>query len=159
MRFCAGQSRTELALFAGLRAARGTTNRQRFFLGDFHAYTMHGNSARRWSILTILQSLKGSSSLQRLAGQLRKFWRSAFAIARISHSIFLRVGPCSINRPRTQKDLTPCLGALLDSEPVRQSELPAPAYKPYTEEPSASVYKPYAETPASEPRYEPYKRI
>ncbi len=56
MRFCAGQTGTELALFAGLRAARGATNRQRFLLCDFHAYTMHGNSPRIWSIVTIAQS-------------------------------------------------------------------------------------------------------
>jgi hypothetical protein len=32
----------EAALFARLRAARGTTHRRRFLLCDFHAYTMHG---------------------------------------------------------------------------------------------------------------------
>jgi hypothetical protein len=42
MRFCPGQASAEFALFARLRAARGTTHRQRFLLCDFHAYTMHG---------------------------------------------------------------------------------------------------------------------
>lgn len=60
MRFCAGQAGTEFALFAGLRAARGTTNRQRFLLCDFHAYTMHGDPPIRWSIVTIAQSLRGA---------------------------------------------------------------------------------------------------
>ncbi|SPF42503.1 hypothetical protein SBA1_460100 [Candidatus Sulfotelmatobacter kueseliae] len=44
MRVCSGQTRAEFALFARLRATRGTTNRQRFLLCDFHAYTMRGNS-------------------------------------------------------------------------------------------------------------------
>ena len=60
MRFCARQAGTELALFARLRTARGATNRQRFLLCDFHAYTMHGNWPTRWSIVTIPQSLRGS---------------------------------------------------------------------------------------------------
>jgi hypothetical protein len=59
MRFCAGQSGAELALFADFRAARRATNRQRFLLCDFHAYTMHGNSPTKWSILTIAQSFEG----------------------------------------------------------------------------------------------------
>jgi hypothetical protein len=58
--FCARQPGTKFALFARLRAARGTTNRQRFFLRDFHAYTMHGNPPERWSIVTILKSLERS---------------------------------------------------------------------------------------------------
>ena len=56
MRFCSGQPRAELALFARLRATRGTTNRQRFLLCDFHAYTMRDNLLIRWSIVTIAQA-------------------------------------------------------------------------------------------------------
>jgi len=56
MRFCSGETRAEFALFAPLRATGGTTNRQRFLLRDFHAYTMRGNLPIRWSILTIAQS-------------------------------------------------------------------------------------------------------
>jgi hypothetical protein len=77
MRFCARQAGTELALFAGLRAARGATNRQRFLLCDFHPYTMHGNSPERWSIVTILQSLERSMiSIREGARQRRRFWRT-----------------------------------------------------------------------------------
>jgi len=56
MWFCAGQAGTQLALFARLSTARGTTNRQRFLLRDFHAYTMRGCSPTKWSIVTITQS-------------------------------------------------------------------------------------------------------
>jgi hypothetical protein len=56
MRICSGQTRAEFALFARLRATGGTTDRQRFFLCDFHAYTMRGNSPIRWSIVTIARS-------------------------------------------------------------------------------------------------------
>ena len=61
MRFCAGQAGTEFAFFAGLRAAGGTTNRERFLMCDFHAYTMHANSPTRWSIVTIAQSSSSAS--------------------------------------------------------------------------------------------------
>jgi hypothetical protein len=53
MRVCSGQAGAELALFPEFRATRGTTNRQRFFLFNFHAYTMRDKSSTRWSIVTI----------------------------------------------------------------------------------------------------------
>jgi hypothetical protein len=56
MRFCSGLASAELALFARLRTARGTTHRQRFVLCDFHDYTMRGRSRTRWSIVTIARS-------------------------------------------------------------------------------------------------------
>jgi hypothetical protein len=58
MRFRSGQSRTEFALFARLRAAGWTMNRQRFFLCDLHAYTMRGCAPTRWSIVIIARSCR-----------------------------------------------------------------------------------------------------
>jgi hypothetical protein len=53
-----GQASADLAFFPWLRPARGTTNRQRFLLCDFHAYTMRGCSRTRWSIVTIVRSYR-----------------------------------------------------------------------------------------------------
>jgi hypothetical protein len=87
MGFCTGQAGTELTPFAGLRAACGTTNRQRFFLRDFHAYTMHGSSPERWSIMTILQSLERSMiSIARVQGSSGSSGAMRLPIARLSHS-------------------------------------------------------------------------
>jgi hypothetical protein len=104
MRFCAGQAGTEFTLFARLCAACGTTNRQRFFLRDFHAYTLHGISPERWSIVTILQSLERSMiSIREGAKRRRKFWRNACSDSRGSlNRLFLRSDPCPIDWPRTQ---------------------------------------------------------
>lgn len=64
----------------------------------------------------------------------------------------------SVNQ--SAKEPVPGAGALLESEPVQQRELPSPAYKPYTEEPTVPDYRPYSEKPAlSETPYEPYKGI
>jgi hypothetical protein len=62
MRFGAGQSRTEFALFAPFRSACRTTYAQsllRFVFFGFHGYTLHGCSPIRWSILTIAKSQAG----------------------------------------------------------------------------------------------------
>lgn len=56
MWFCPGQARADLAFFARLRPACGTTNRQRVLLRDFHAYTMRGFLPTKWSIVTIAQT-------------------------------------------------------------------------------------------------------
>jgi len=56
MGFGSGQASAELALFPWLRAAGGTTNRQRFFLCDFHFCTMRGCAPTNWSIVTIARS-------------------------------------------------------------------------------------------------------
>jgi hypothetical protein len=68
MRFCSWQSSAELALFARLRTASGTTNRQRFLLSDFHDYTMRGRSQTRWSIVTIARSYRRGIIFARKSG-------------------------------------------------------------------------------------------
>jgi hypothetical protein len=79
MWFCAGQAGTQFALFARLSTARWTTNRQRFLLRDFHAYTMRGCSPAKWSIVTITQSFaRRMISLEKGQGQRCKLWRHCF---------------------------------------------------------------------------------
>ena len=60
MRVCAGQTSAKLALLARLRATRGTTHRQRLFLGDFHGDIMQRRGWKEWSILTSARKMDQS---------------------------------------------------------------------------------------------------
>src|SRR5579872_3178981 len=75
MRVCSRQASAEFALFSRLRAARGTTHRQRFLLCDFHAYTMHGCSPTRWSIVTIAESSVRRIIILESVWPALEFWR------------------------------------------------------------------------------------
>lgn len=106
MRFCSGQSSAEFALFTRLRTARGTTNRERFLLCDFHFYTMHRNLRTRWSIVTIAGSrLRRIISPRRVEGQRLKLQRQCTDGGRISPLNFFSGAPCSINWLRTEINL------------------------------------------------------
>ena len=107
MRFCAGEAGTELALFTGLRAARGTTNRQRFLLCNFHPYTMHANSPTRWSIVTIAQS---SSRRIMIVGEVEDGSGGRGSSASVDSSVFPRslfLGAISCSNNRSKSQINP----------------------------------------------------
>jgi hypothetical protein len=166
MRFCSGQACAEFALFARLCATRGTTNRQRFLLCDFHAYTMRGNSPIRWSIVTISQSsARRIISVERVGDQRWNLRRQCNPMtAAFSLGPFSRSDPMSQQfAPNANQSPEPPrthAGATLESERVKQPPLPEPPYEPYAEKPAMPnlPYKPYAEKPKlPESPYEPYK--
>ncbi len=71
------------------------------------------------------------------------------------------LNPLVTNANASWRQRIPNSGALLASEPAKQPEPPAPAYKPYADGDAVDEpYKPYADKPAHpQTPYEPYKDI
>jgi hypothetical protein len=167
MRFCSGQTRAEFAFFARLRATGGTTNRERFFLCDFHAYTMRGNSPINWSIVTIARSYpRRIIALERVDRQRYQLRSQVYEYRRVAGpSLFLGAdsmfNQLAIHANKVSEPPPTDARAPSDSEHATHPPQPEPPYKPYAAEPAVTEapYEPYAKKRGQEPPYEPYKDI